>query len=108
MSDPAQFIPVGGLETYNQLLTGGEFILESLHDLTPARRLLSMALNAESDESIEHRCVSPKEGWGALKARYGPQTAGAKSSVCRWLNSWSIAQGSNSIQEMSRTEDFAD
>ena len=61
----------------------------------------------KSDESILHRCTSPREAWDALLAWYGPQTTRARSDLSRRLNSFKIAPGSNPLEEMGRIEDLA-
>ncbi|CAN0597874.1 unnamed protein product, partial [Laminaria digitata] len=107
VSEPPEYVPVGELDTENQVLVDRGFTTESVQRHTLAWSFLSTALKSKSDKSILHRCTSPREAWDALLAWHGPQTTGAKSDLSRRLNSLKIATGSNPQAEMGRIEDLA-
>lgn len=52
VSDPAQYIPVGELDTENQVLVGRGFSLELVHKHALVSNFLSTDLRAKSDKII--------------------------------------------------------
>ena len=106
VSDPPQYIPVGGLDTEHSVLVERGYSRESVHMHALAWNFLSTALKIKSDKSILHKCTSPREAWDALLGWYAPQTTGAKSDLSRRHYSFNIAPGSNPLEEMGRIEDL--
>ena len=107
MSDPPQHIPIEELDTKHSVLVDRGYSRESVHINTLAWNFLSTVLENKSDKCILHWYTSPREAWGALFAWEGPQTTGAKSNLSRRLDSFKIAPGSNSLEQMGRIEDLA-
>ena len=106
VSDPPQYITVKELDTENSALVERVCSRESVHMHALAWNFLWTALKIKSNKIILDRCTSPREGWDAVLAWYGPQTTGAESDPSRGLNSFKIEPGSNPLEEMGRIEDL--